>query len=72
MLMALLLFPFCVGHYGAYEVMNDKNDDIFEFDPTSFCQELPQYERVDYVTLTNRYKGEVVHFPSKIFKFNSK
>jgi hypothetical protein len=52
--------------------MNDKNDDVFEYDPTSFWKELPQYERVDYVSAINQDTGAVVIVPAEKLKTNSK
>lgn len=51
--------------------MTDKNDRIFEFDPTSFWKDIPQYESVDYVSAINRDTGAVVLVPAEKLKKNS-
>ena len=51
--------------------MPEQSDNIFQFDPTSFWKELPQYKRVDYVSAVNKDTGEVVLVPSDQFKTNS-
>ena len=51
--------------------MEDKNDNTFGFDPTSFWKDLPQYERIDYVRVTNQETGEVILVPAKDLQKNS-
>lgn len=51
--------------------MEDKNDYTFRFDPTSFWKDLPQYERIDYVRVTNQETGEVILVPAKDLQKNS-
>lgn len=51
--------------------MEDKNDNTFRFDPTSFWKDLPQYERIDYVRVTNQETGEVILVPAKDLQKNS-
>lgn len=51
--------------------MNDKNDDGFEFDPTSFWKALSNNKHVDYVPVVNRDTGAVVLVPAKSFQTNS-
>lgn len=51
--------------------MKDKNDDIFEFDLTSFWEEQPGAVRVDYVPVINQDTGDAVHIPAEKLKTNS-
>ena len=51
--------------------MSDKNDNIFEFNFTSFWQEDPNYERENYVSAINRDTGGVVHVAAKNLTANS-
>lgn len=51
--------------------MEDKNDNTLGFDPTSFWKDLPQYERIDYVRVTNQETGEVILVPAKDLQKNS-
>ncbi len=51
--------------------MKDKNDNSFGFDPTSFWKDFPQYERIDYVRVTNQETGEVILVPAKELQKNS-
>lgn len=37
--------------------MNDKSNDIFEFEPLPFGEELPEHERVDYISAINQDDG---------------
>lgn len=45
--------------------MEEKSDNTFHFEPTSFWKDLPQYERVDYISVTNQETGEVILVPAK-------
>lgn len=51
--------------------MEEKNDNAFQFEPTSFWEDLPQYERVDYISVTNQETGEVVLVPAENLKTNN-
>jgi DNA-binding transcriptional regulator YiaG len=51
--------------------MKDKNDNTFGFDATSFWKDLPQYERINYVRVTNQETGEVLLVPAKDLQKNS-
>ena len=51
--------------------MEDKNDNTFGFEPTSFWKDLPQYERINYVRVTNQETGEVILVPAKDLQKNS-
>ncbi len=45
--------------------MEEKSDNTFQFEPTSFWEDLPQYERVDYISVTNQETGEVILVPAE-------
>lgn len=44
--------------------MPELDDDIFNFDPTSYWRKLPGYERVDYVSAINQDGEEIVLIPT--------
>lgn len=43
--------------------MKEKSGNFFQFEPASFWEKLPQYERTDYVRVTNQETGEVILVP---------
>ncbi|MDY6901399.1 MAG: hypothetical protein SWZ49_25480, partial [Cyanobacteriota bacterium] len=51
--------------------MPEQDDDIFEFDPTSFWKELSHYEGIDYVYAVNQDTGAVVLVPASELKTQS-
>lgn len=52
--------------------MNDKNDDVFEYDPASFWKNTPYYKPTPYVPVINQDTGEVVIVTAERLKANSK
>ena len=51
--------------------MPEPSDDIFEFDPTSFWEELPNYDRVNLAPVTNQDPGDVVYISAEELKTQS-
>ena len=51
--------------------MPEQGNDIFEFDPTSFCKKLPNYEPVNLAPVTNQDPGDVVYIPASKLKTQS-
>jgi DNA-binding transcriptional regulator YiaG len=52
--------------------MNDKNNDVFEYDPASFWKNTPYYQPTPYVPVVNQDTGEVVIVNAERLKTNSK
>ena len=51
--------------------MPESSDDIFEFDPASFWEQVPHFERRTLVPVTNQNTGDVVYISAEKLKAKS-
>lgn len=51
--------------------MENKKDSIFQFEATSFWENLPEYEHIEYVRVSNQDTGDIILVPTEDLQKNS-